>query len=286
MHNTSRAPTSTCSSLVKAALARKSCARAIHDFSDRAQKPFVPFNCSAVPRDLLESQLFGHRRGAFTGAERDQLGLIRSAADGTLFLDEVGDMSARPSAETAALPRIRRNRTSRRTLAPYRQRPRRCRDQRESRRRRPRRQVPRRPLLPPQCRPPVPEPAARTARRNPGHGEPFRRPRRARTQERPPRGVGRHHGATAALSLARQRPPTPERSPTHGRPRRTQLNHRTGRHLRGILGAMPNLRPAGINGREIAIPLHDKLLPTLSADRIRNDQSRPARTSRPRRTGG
>ena len=67
-------------------------ARAIHDFSDRAQKAFVPFNCTAIPRDLLESQLFGHRRGAFTGADRDQLGLIRTARDGTLFLDEVGEL--------------------------------------------------------------------------------------------------------------------------------------------------------------------------------------------------
>ncbi|MCU1384240.1 MAG: hypothetical protein JWL71_2937 [Acidobacteria bacterium] len=67
-------------------------ARAIHDFSDRAAKPFVPFNCTAIPRDLLESQLFGHRRGAFTGADRDQLGLIRSARDGTLFLDEIGEL--------------------------------------------------------------------------------------------------------------------------------------------------------------------------------------------------
>jgi transcriptional regulator with PAS, ATPase and Fis domain len=67
-------------------------ARAIHDFSDRAHKPFVPFNCSAIPRDLLESQLFGHRRGTFTGADRDYLGLIRSARGGTLFLDEIGEL--------------------------------------------------------------------------------------------------------------------------------------------------------------------------------------------------
>jgi transcriptional regulator with PAS, ATPase and Fis domain/tetratricopeptide (TPR) repeat protein len=67
-------------------------ARAIHDFSDRAGKPFVPFNCTAIPRDLLESQLFGHRRGAFTGADRDQLGLIRAAREGTLFLDEIGEL--------------------------------------------------------------------------------------------------------------------------------------------------------------------------------------------------
>jgi transcriptional regulator with PAS, ATPase and Fis domain len=67
-------------------------ARAIHEFSDRAAKPFVPFNCTAIPRDLLESQLFGHRRGAFTGADRDQLGLIRAAREGTLFLDEIGEL--------------------------------------------------------------------------------------------------------------------------------------------------------------------------------------------------
>ena len=67
-------------------------ARAIHEFSDRSAKGFVPFNCTAIPRDLLESHLFGHRRGAFTGADRDQLGLIRAARDGTLFLDEVGEM--------------------------------------------------------------------------------------------------------------------------------------------------------------------------------------------------
>ena len=68
-------------------------ARAIHRYSPRADKPFVPFNCTAIPRELLESQLFGHRRGAFTGADRDNPGLIRAAKDGTLFLDEIGEMS-------------------------------------------------------------------------------------------------------------------------------------------------------------------------------------------------
>jgi DNA-binding NtrC family response regulator/tetratricopeptide (TPR) repeat protein len=67
-------------------------ARAIHTSSPRAAKPFVPFNCTAVPRELLESHLFGYRRGAFTGAERDYAGLIRTARDGTLFLDEIGEL--------------------------------------------------------------------------------------------------------------------------------------------------------------------------------------------------
>jgi DNA-binding NtrC family response regulator len=68
-------------------------ARAIHRFSDRADRPLQPFNCSAVPRDMLESQLFGYRRGAFTGADVAFPGVIRAAAGGTLFLDEIADIS-------------------------------------------------------------------------------------------------------------------------------------------------------------------------------------------------
>ena len=67
-------------------------ARAIHALSARRDKIFVPFNCTAVPKELSESYLFGHRRGAFTGAVSDSPGLIRSAAGGTLFIDEVGDL--------------------------------------------------------------------------------------------------------------------------------------------------------------------------------------------------
>ena len=67
-------------------------ARAIHRASDRADKPMIPFNCTAVPRDMIESQLFGYRRGAFTGAESSFAGVIRSAAGGTLFLDEIADV--------------------------------------------------------------------------------------------------------------------------------------------------------------------------------------------------
>ena len=67
-------------------------ARAIHALSSRRDKIFVPFNCTAVPKELSESYLFGHRRGAFTGAVTDSPGVIRSAAGGTLFIDEVGDL--------------------------------------------------------------------------------------------------------------------------------------------------------------------------------------------------
>jgi hydrogenase-4 transcriptional activator len=67
-------------------------ARAIHALSSRRSKVFVPFNCTAVPKELSEGYLFGYRRGAFTGAVSDSPGVIRSAAGGTLFLDEIGDL--------------------------------------------------------------------------------------------------------------------------------------------------------------------------------------------------
>ena len=68
-------------------------ARALHQASPRSDKTFLPFNCGTVPKDLIDSQLFGHRRGSFTGAHADAAGVIRSAAGGTLFLDEIGEMA-------------------------------------------------------------------------------------------------------------------------------------------------------------------------------------------------
>ena len=68
------------------------CARAIHAMSTRAGKPFVPLNCAAIPRDLLESEVFGHLKGAFTGALSDKPGAAAVADGGTLFLDEICEM--------------------------------------------------------------------------------------------------------------------------------------------------------------------------------------------------
>jgi formate hydrogenlyase transcriptional activator len=68
-------------------------ARAIHKFSSRRQRPFVPLNCAAIPSGLLESELFGHEKGAFTGALMQKKGRFELADGGSLFLDEIGDIS-------------------------------------------------------------------------------------------------------------------------------------------------------------------------------------------------
>ncbi len=94
-------------------------ARLIHDSGPRSDGPFVPVNCGAIPSELMESELFGHKKGSFTGAVADKEGLIRSAEGGTLFLDEVADLplhmqvkllrviqekSVRPVGETREVP--------------------------------------------------------------------------------------------------------------------------------------------------------------------------------------
>ncbi len=78
-------------------------ARQIHNLSNRRARPFVPVNCAAIASDLLESELFGHVRGAFTGADQDKPGLVDAAGSGTLFLDEVGDLDSRHQAKVLRL---------------------------------------------------------------------------------------------------------------------------------------------------------------------------------------
>jgi len=69
-------------------------ARALHARSTRGEKPFVPVNCGAIPEGLIETELFGHAKGAFTGAQAAKLGLFQAAQEGTLFLDEIGELPA------------------------------------------------------------------------------------------------------------------------------------------------------------------------------------------------
>ena len=78
-------------------------ARSLHTLSERAAKPFVPVNCGAIPPDMIESELFGHLKGAFTGAARDREGLFLHAHGGTLFLDEIGEL---PAATQSKLLRV------------------------------------------------------------------------------------------------------------------------------------------------------------------------------------
>jgi DNA-binding NtrC family response regulator len=78
-------------------------ARAIYQHSNRADKPFLAINCAAIPEGLVESELFGHERGAFTGADRQRVGKFEQCSDGTLLLDEIGDM---PLAAQAKMLRL------------------------------------------------------------------------------------------------------------------------------------------------------------------------------------
>ena len=85
-------------------------ARLLHRLSARAAAPFMAVNCAAIPADLLESEIFGHEKGAFTGAQQRHLGYAERAGQGTLFLDEIGDMS--PSLQAKLLQADRRRQLS------------------------------------------------------------------------------------------------------------------------------------------------------------------------------
>ncbi|MEM7363506.1 MAG: PEP-CTERM-box response regulator transcription factor [Pseudomonadota bacterium] len=82
----------TCSLHGESGTGKEVLARAIHELSQRHKRPFIPINCAAIPESLIESELFGHEKGSFTGAAKQTIGKIESAEGGTLFLDELGDM--------------------------------------------------------------------------------------------------------------------------------------------------------------------------------------------------
>jgi two-component system nitrogen regulation response regulator GlnG len=148
-------------------------ARALHRHSPRADKPFVAINTAAIPRDLLESELFGHERGAFTGATAMRRGRFEQAEGGTLFLDEIGDM---PAELQTRLLRVLSDgnfyrvgghqpiKANVRVIAATHQ------DLEERVKAGP---VPRGPVPSPQRHPPAPAAAARAARGHPAAGEAF-----------------------------------------------------------------------------------------------------------------
>src|ERR1700755_2142097 len=80
-------------------------ARAVYQHSPRAKAPFLALNCAAIPEQLLESELFGHEKGAFTGADRRRIGKFEQCSGGTLFLDEIGDMPLATQAKVLRLLR-------------------------------------------------------------------------------------------------------------------------------------------------------------------------------------
>ena len=110
IHTALRAAQSTATVLLtgESGCGKERFARMIHLASDRSDHPFVCLNCSAIPKDLLESELFGHERGSFTGAVADRVGKFELASGGTLFLDEIGDM---PVDLQAKLLRVLQERT-------------------------------------------------------------------------------------------------------------------------------------------------------------------------------
>jgi two-component system, NtrC family, response regulator AtoC len=87
---------------------KENAAAAVHHFSARASRPLVAFNCAAIPETLIESELFGHERGAFTGATATKLGLLERASGGTIFLDEVGELPLGAQAKLLRALEIRR----------------------------------------------------------------------------------------------------------------------------------------------------------------------------------
>ena len=198
-------------------------ARAVHKMSHREKNPFIKVNCAAIPEELIESELFGSDRGAFTGAVKTRDGKFLQADGGTLFLDEIGDMSLSVQAkvlralEQGEFERVGGAKTFRvdvRVIAAT--------TQKLARRSRAR-QISRRPLLPPECGATDSTALAGAPRRHPRTGRTLPQRLCRRKWIFAQNTLGRSAGPALAIRLARQHPRTEKLG-------RTALNYGFRRH--------------------------------------------------------
>ena len=231
-------------------------ARNIHQLSRRRTGPFVEVNCAAIPEELIESELFGHVRGAFTGAVADRRGKFELAHGGTIFLDEIGDMSLKTQAKVL---RVLQEQVMEAVGGSTRIRGRRARarrDQQGPARGDPRRPVPRGPVLPPERRADLRAAAARAAGGHPAAGRSLHGDAGARVRPPAEDVRGRRDGRAAAVPLARQRARAAQR-------RRAADDHgaRRPRHRRAICRSSIRAVAAAATRRAAArrrsAPLHD-----------------------------
>ena len=148
-------------------------ARSIHSLSRRRDAPFIEVNCAAIPEELIESELFGHMKGSFTGAVSDRRGKFELADGGTLFLDEIGDMTLKTQAKVLRALAGTGGRTGRRQRQRQGGRARACGDQQGPADRDPRRALPRGPVLPPERHPDRGAAAAAARQRHPAPRRPL-----------------------------------------------------------------------------------------------------------------
>ena len=223
-------------------------AQTIHQLSPRASQPFVPLNCAAIPDTLLESELFGHEKGAFTGAIARRAGAFELAHRGTLFLDEIAEMTP---ATQAKLLRVLQERSFRALGGPREQiggHPRDRRDQRRSRRGRAPGPAARGSVLPAQRVPDLAAAAARSQGRHAAAGPGVRQG--VQRAARPPgrRRLGGRDARARALPLAGQRARAAQRDRARD-DRREGAVHRT-RRSAAARGSAPSAAPAdaGVGG--------------------------------------